>query len=222
MKLPFSFTLDVSIGKVVTYFVLSDLVLLSGWGLITPIFSVFIIQSVAGATLTTVGIAASIYWITKSLIQLPIAYYLDRTTGERDDFYVLLAGLMLVGLTAFSFILVHEIWQLYLAQFFHAIGFGMYVPSWTGIFSRHVNREHSSFAWSLDSTTISFASGVTGAIGGALAQAFGFPIVFFLGGLFSLSAAFLVLAVPDLIFPRKTSVETPVMLRDHTPRSTPR
>ena len=223
MKLPINirFGLDFSVGKVVRFFVLSDLLLISGWGLVGPIFAVFIIDSIAGATLVTVGIGASIYWITRSLIQMPIAYYLDKFKGEKDDFYVLIGGFLIVSLAAFSFMFIREVWQFYLIQFLHALGFGMYVPSWTGIFSRHVERDHSAFIWSLDNTVIGLAAGVTGVLGGVLAQEFGFSVVFFFAGLFTLFAALIVFAVPDLIFPRMpaSSVSTP--FRDHTARTTP-
>ncbi len=222
MRSLFSFRLNISLGKVVKYFVLSDLVLISGWGLINPIFAIFVKDMILGATLTTVGIAASIYWISKSAIQLPIAYYLDKVKGEKDDFYILVFGLLVASISAFGFIFVREIWQLYFVQLVHAIGFGMYVPSWTGIYSRHVKKKHSSFAWSLDSTIISFAAGFTGAIGGVIAQAFGFSIVFILAGTFTFIAALIIFAVPDLVFPRRSNAEDAVFLRDHTPHSSPR
>ncbi|MBI1960752.1 MAG: MFS transporter, partial [Candidatus Liptonbacteria bacterium] len=222
MKLPVrvQFNLDFSVGKVVRFFVLSDLLLISGWGLVSPVFAVFVKDSITGATLITVGIGASIYWIVRSIIQMPIAYYLDKLKGEKDDFYVLIGGFLIVSFAAFAFMFVTEIWQFYVVQFFHAVGFGMYVPAWTGIFSRHVDRDHSAFMWSLDNTVIGLASGVTGVFGGILAQEFGFSVVFFLAGLFTLFAALIVFAVPDLIFPRipATGISTP--LRDHTVRTT--
>ena len=66
---------NIQLNKLVKYFVLSDLLLLGGWGLIEPIFSIFIIDTVRGATLVTVGISAAIYWVLRSVIQLPLASF---------------------------------------------------------------------------------------------------------------------------------------------------
>jgi len=73
------------INRVVRFLILSDLIFLSGWGLIDPIFALFVVRDVLGATIITVGAAISVYWITKSLAQIPIAIYLDKHEGERDD-----------------------------------------------------------------------------------------------------------------------------------------
>ena len=76
-------------NAVIKRFILADLVWLSGWGLLAPIFAVFVLQQIPGATVVTIGIAAAIYWILKSLIQIPIAIAIDRTASERDDYLVL-------------------------------------------------------------------------------------------------------------------------------------
>src|ERR1700679_2608625 len=94
--------IDIKVGRLVKYFVISDFFLLAGWGLIDPVFSVFIIQRVVGGTLLTVGIAAAIYWIVRSVAQIPIANMLDRIPGEHDDFMALVGGLLLVGVSAIA------------------------------------------------------------------------------------------------------------------------
>src|SRR5271154_4052608 len=99
--------IDIKVGRLVKYFVISDFFLLAGWGFIDPIFSVFIVQKIAGGTLITVGIAAAIYWIIKSILQIPIAKYLDKTPGEKDDLMALIGGLLLAGVSAMAFSWVH-------------------------------------------------------------------------------------------------------------------
>ncbi|OGY96565.1 MAG: hypothetical protein A2122_02565 [Candidatus Liptonbacteria bacterium GWB1_49_6] len=207
--------IDISVGRVVKYFVLVDLLLLAGWGLVDPIFSVFIVQKIPGAGLVTVGIAAGLYWLIKSFVQLPAAKYLDRTPGEKDDFYLLILGLIIVSFAAFSLTLVGAVWQLYLVQIFKAVGFGFYAASWPAIFSRHLDKEKVSFDWALDSTAAGLAAGASGFVGGVLASIFGFGTVFFIGSIFSLSSAILLLAVPDLVLPQPNR-GTPV-IKDHTP-----
>src|SRR3989344_6393032 len=94
---------SLKVNRVVKYFILSDLVLFSGWGLVSPVFSVFVIEGIKEATLLTVGVSASIYWITRAIVQLPAANYIDRHEGEKDDFNMLLLGLILASIAAFTF-----------------------------------------------------------------------------------------------------------------------
>lgn len=207
--------IDLRVGRVVKYFILADLALLAGWGLIGPVFSVYVVETVAGATLATVGMAAAIYWVLKSLLQLPIASFLDRHEGERDDFIVLVGGLFASAFTAVAYVFITKTWHLYLVEMLHAVAFAFYVPAWSAIFSRHLDRDRVSFDWSLDSTVAGLSAGISGFFGGMIAYSFGFTWVFLLAGIFSAISAVVLLLAPDLVFPRKTSVEPQV--KDHTP-----
>lgn len=208
--------IDVSIhvSRIVRVFIASDFLLLAGWGLIGPIFALFVVERIPGANALTVGLAASIYWLTKSVMQIPIANFLDKQKSERMSFYVLVVGLLLASLVAFSFALVRTARGLYLLEFLHSIAFGLYVPAWSGLFSHHLEAKHQSLDWSLDSTVVGIASGITGAAGGALAAAFGYNAIFIMTGGFTLLSVLVLLAAPQLIFPRHRPDRTPI--KDHT------
>lgn len=208
-------SVDIKVGRVVKFFVLSDLFLLAGRGFVDPIFSVFIILKIPGATLTTVGIATGLYLILRSILQIPIANYLDRTPGEKDDFMALIGGLFLLGVCPLALILVGNVWELYAVQIFLAFAFALYFAAWPTIFSRHLDKDRVSFDWSLDSTTTSIAAGITGVLGAIVAETWGFPMVFVAASILSFVAAFVLLAVPDLVLPKPSKGE-PAM-RDHPP-----
>lgn len=207
--------INLKVGRVVKYFILADLALLAGWGLVGPIFSVFVIEKVAGATLVTVGVAAGIYWVLKSVLQLPVANYLDKTAGERDDFLALVAGLFISAFTAISYVFITQVWHLYLVEIIHAIAFALYVPAWSAMFSRHVDKDRVSFDWSLDSTVAGMSAGVSGLLGGIAAKVYGFPIVFVLAGILSAISAVILIMAPDFVFPKK-STQNPI-IKDHMP-----
>lgn len=189
------------IGRLIKLFVVSDLILLSGWGLIQPIFAVFVVESIAEATVITVGINAAIYWILKGVFQLPVAFAIDKIEGEKDNFVVLVMGLTLTGLSAFSFAFVNQIWQLYLVQAVHALGMAMYSPSWSSIFSSHLDEGHRALDWSLDNASLSLAAGFAGILSGYFVLWFGFPTIFIITAILSLTSAFIILITPKLIFP---------------------
>lgn len=195
---------------------ISDLVFLGAWGLIGPIFSIFILEDVAGATLITIGITSAIYWIVKSSVQIPVAMFIDKREGEKDDFYTLVFGLVLAGFSAILFLVVDTTLGLYTVQFIHAIAMGLYVPSWSAIFSRHIDKTHAAFNWSLSSTTIGFAHGVTALVGGVIGGVFGFQAIFILVGIFSFIGAFILFSVPHLILPKVAS-NNAEMFHNHSP-----
>ena len=201
------------LNKIVRYFIIGDLIMWSGWGLLDPIFAVFLINNVAGANLITIGFLATVYWFVKVFLQIPISLFLDKTHGERDDFYALIFGLMIIGVSAFSLMLATAIWHVYIIQFLKAIGFSFYIPAWSAIFSRHLDKKHTAFDWAISSSSVSFGIGLAGFLGASLASMFGFKLVFLSVGLVALSSAGLLLFVPDLILPKKT-VSAPQLV-DH-------
>jgi len=49
------------LNEVIRKFIISDLILFSGWGFISPLMSIFIVQEIGG-NLINVGISVAIYW----------------------------------------------------------------------------------------------------------------------------------------------------------------
>ncbi len=205
-------------NAVVRRFIIADLIWLAGWGLMAPIFAVFVLRQVPGATMLTVGTGAAIYWILKSIIQIPVAIAIDRTASERDDYLVLVMSLIFAGITSFSFIMVREIWQLYLVQAMQAVSFALYIPSWNGIFSRHLDPEHRSLDFALDSSAVGIGMGVAGLLGSFIAEQFGFGMIFFITAMSSFTSAAIIFCSPSIIFPRSRRDKS-LSLSDHTPRN---
>lgn len=218
MKLKKYFTLKkFGVNRIIKYFVIADLLFLGGWGLLGPIFPIFILEDIEGATLLTLGAVAALYWLVRSAVQLPVAILIDKHEGEKDDLSVLILGLMLAGFAAMSFLLVKSISGLFIVQFIHAFAFGLYTPSWSAIFSRHLEKKHLAFDWSLDHTAIGIAYAVSSFLGGAMAKFFGFHSVFIVASILSFASAFLLFSVPNLILPKVKSKQSFVL--DHTPKS---
>lgn len=206
---------DLKVNRVIRFFIAADLMLFGGWGLIGPVFALFVMDRIHGANLVVIGAATAVYWFAKSVLQIPVAVLLDRNKGEKDDFRVLITSFLIAGFSALAYLLVDTVFGLLSVALLQGIAFGLYVPAWSALFSRHLDTEHYSLDWSLDSTALGFASGITGFLGGVLASAFSFNAVFIFAAVLSFSSAILLMSVPDLILPRKTSKEG--LVQDHTP-----
>ena len=63
---------------------LSDIFVLTGFGLIQPILAIYINDGgVTGGTMLTAGMASAIFMLTKSLVQLPFGHYVDSHARQR-------------------------------------------------------------------------------------------------------------------------------------------
>jgi MFS family permease len=187
-----------SVNKVIKVLMSSSLALNSGWGFLMPVFAIFVLEKITisdpVAAAKVAGFSALVYWISKSSLQIPIAKYLDKNHGEIDDFWFSVVGIFLASLTPFGFIWATSPWHVYALQFLHALGMAMFIPSWSAIFTRHIDKGREALAWGLNSTVLGFGVGITGALGGIIATAFGFNFLFVLvGGLSIISSASLLL-----------------------------
>lgn len=199
-----------SINKVVKLLVLSDLALLFGWGLISPILAIFIIGHIQGGDVRVAGIAVGIYWLLKSLLQIPIGNYLDKNHGEKDDFCFLVVGTLLSSLAPLGFIVASLPWHIYIFQAVHAVGAGLALPAWCGIFTRHINKGKEAQSWALDSSAIGIGAGISGIIGGIIAKTFGFLPLFIGVSILGLVATILCFLIKkDLIVPKKKIILIP-------------
>jgi len=71
----------------------SDIFILTGFGLATPIMAIFIKETIVGGTILAAGIASAIFLSVKALIQIPFSRYID---SHRDRVRWLWTGTFLI------------------------------------------------------------------------------------------------------------------------------
>jgi hypothetical protein len=170
--------MNFKINSIVKYLILSDLFFWTGWGLINPIFAIFIVQRIEGGSAFVAGLAAAIYWILKSALRMPVGIFLDKCPGEKDDYFFLVLGLFIAAIVSFGFMFAKYPWHIYLLQSVYAVGMALTLSGWQAIFTRHIDKGKEATEWALDATGLGFGTGIAGAIGGWLVTVFGFEIVF--------------------------------------------
>jgi MFS family permease len=159
---------------------LSDIFVLTGFGLIQPILAIYVNQDIVGGSILTAGIASAIFMLTKSLVQLPFSKYLD-THGRKAKW--LIFGTLLMALVPLIYLTSRSIYQVFLAELIYGIGSGLAYPTWLGLWSVNLEKGKESFQWSLYSTSTGLGTAATGAAGAAIADLTGFTTTFLLAGL---------------------------------------
>jgi len=177
-------------NRTVKLLMFSDIFVLTGFGLIDPIFGIYLNDNIVDGTIFSVGLASAIFLVTKSLIQLPFSRHIDKH-DDLNDIKWLIIGICFVTAVPFLYIFASNIYWIYLAQFIFGIGSGLAYPSWLGLWSTHLDKNKESFEWSLYSTLIGFGTALAAAIGGALAEFVGFRSTFIIVGILSLIGCFI-------------------------------
>jgi len=188
------------INPVVRLFIISDFFIVGGLGLITPIFALFVTDFIEGATIETVGLAMTIYLITKSVGQTPIGIFIDRWRGQKDDMLILILSSLGFFVVSISYMLIDTVLQLYIVQFFYGFLAAASFPTWVSVFTRSVDKGKEGFEWSIYQTMADFGAAITAAVGSFIAANYGFNAVFILMATFSLVGTISLISANKIMF----------------------
>jgi hypothetical protein len=160
---------------------LSDIFVLTGFGLIQPILAIYINGGgVTGGTMLSAGLASALFLFTKSMVQLPFGHYVDKQPGKTKW---LILGTFLMAGVPIIYITANSIYHIYLAEVIYGLGSGLAYPTWLGLWSANLDKGRESFQWSVYSTSTGLGTAATGAGGAAVASVVGFNVTFIMAGL---------------------------------------
>jgi MFS family permease len=163
---------------------LSDIFVLTGFGLIQPILAIYINDGgVTGGTMLTAGMASALFLFTKSMVQLPFGHYVDKQSSKSKW---LILGTLLMAAVPIIYVSANSIYHIYLAEMIYGLGSGLAYPTWLGLWSANLDKGRESFQWSVYSTSTGLGTAATGAGGAALASLAGFYATFIMAGLLCL------------------------------------
>jgi len=163
------------INPIIRLLIISDTVFVGAVGLLGPVFALFIEDFIKGGNAAVAGLAAGIYLFTKSIFQIPIAHYIDKTLGERDDFWFMFIFTVFIAFIPLLYLVITTPLQLYIVQFILGLFTAFTFPTYMAIFTRHIDKEKEGTEWGIYFTLTDLTSAAFAAIGGYIATVQGFP-----------------------------------------------
>lgn len=179
-------------NKTLKLLIASDVFLFGGFGLISPIFAIFMNDNLVGGSIFSAGLASTIFLITHSVLQIIFAYKFN----PKDRIWMLLLGTGIIAVVPFCYLAAVSVYHIYLIQFVYGIGAAFAYPSWSSIFTSNLEKGQRGFQWSIYSSSVGIGTAITAAVGAWLAEMISFHFVFVLTGLFGV-ASLLILLILD-------------------------
>ncbi len=202
MKLNF-----LKLNQVILVIIFAQFVFTVAANLSVPFFALFVVQDI-GAAAAAGGFASAIYWVVKSVLQLPLARWIDKNHGEIDDYYSLLIGLTVTITGLFLFYFARELWHIFAIQALIGVGDAFVVPPLYAIFSRHLDHDSEGFEWAVQSSfSVGAGSALGGTLSGLLVATLGIRPLFLINGTLMLVGLVILLFLKPYIRPK---VPTPV------------
>ncbi len=166
-------------NPVIKLLILSDFIIWTSYQLVIPIFAIYVVTTLEGATIEVVGIATAVYLITKSIFEVPFGIYIDKKKGERDDLFFAVVGVLISAVAYVLFAFVTSAVQLYGVQALLGFGAAMAYPGWYALFTHHIDKGKEGLEWSLYDVILGIGMAASAAVGGFVAESYGFDVLFF-------------------------------------------
>lgn len=199
-------------NKKLLLLILSDIFILSSFGLIGPIFAIFIIENLEGGSVVAAGLSTTIFLVVKSVVQMPLSrYFIDK---EKHKTHSLLLGTLLIISVPFIYFFAKSVNTIFAAQAVYGLGAAMAYPAWFSLFTAYIDKKHKGFEYTLWSTGVGIGTALAAFVGANIANAIGFKALFFVVGFIAL-LGFGLLIVLNRIDGRsaKTNIQYPLKHR---------
>jgi DHA1 family quinolone resistance protein-like MFS transporter len=183
---------SLKMNKTLGILIMSDIFILGGFGLITPILAIFIEGGLSDGSVFAAGMASMIWFFTYSILQIVFSYKFN----PKDRLWMLISGTIIIALVPFAYLFMTSVTHLYIIEFLYGIGAALAYPSWASLFTAHLEKGARGLQYSLHSSGVGFAAAITAGVGGWLADnaklnlgfinLTGFQIVFLTTGIISI------------------------------------
>lgn len=184
--------------------VYTDFLFYTAAGFLSPIVAIFYAEGVSGGSIAIAGMVTALFWVVKSAVQVPVSIYGDRKKGEGDDFIMMFTGYVIISFVFLGYYLfVDQAWQVFVMEGIKAVGFGLMIPTYMAMYTRHIDKDRENTEWTLHSNAVGLGFAAAAAVGGLLAETFGFRAVFLLTFFLSLLAPVVLLIIRKEIMGKK-------------------
>jgi MFS family permease len=170
------------LSSIVEAFIISETFLWSAWNFVTPIFAIFVVNSIKGGNVQIAASAFSVSLIARVIFEIISGKYLNnKTDGNRLSLIIL--GMIIMSIAYLGFAFSHTVSLLFLFYILIGIGFGMASPAKYSLFTEHLDKDKATTQWSLyDAITLIGIASAT-ALGGFIASFYGFTFLFMLASI---------------------------------------
>lgn len=170
---------DFHMNSIVKAFIISEIFLWSSWNAIIPIFAIFAATKIPGSNTEVAASSFSAYLIVRVIFELITGRYLSKSK-EIQKFVISIMGIILISIGYVGFAQTHNIPFLFLFYGVIGMGLGIASPAKNSLFSMHLDKDKEVTEWSIYDGFVFMGMAMSAAIGGFVANRYGFSFLFYL------------------------------------------
>lgn len=152
----------------------ADLLLVGSYGLLLPIFALFLTERLPGVGIESVASAAAVWLFSYALFDWIFNSYMHHGDSERRAYGGLIAGTLVSALVPLAYLYAKDMSAVYAAQLALGFGLGLSKPSWSHIMRGTIDEKHRRTIGKMRQFTNTMIMASAAALGGLLAARYGF------------------------------------------------
>lgn len=168
-----------NVNPLVKAFIISETFVWSSYNFVTPIFAIFVINNIAGGNVQTAASAFSIFLISRVIFDLISCRFVAGQSESKKMFATIL-GLFILSIGYFGFAFSRTISFLFFFYIISGMGLGIATPSKNSLFSTHLDKNKEPTEWGIYDAITFIGMASTAALGGFIANQYGFQFLFLL------------------------------------------
>lgn len=184
------------LNPAVRAFVISEALFWSGWNFVAPIFSIFVVKEIPGATVSQAAYAFTLYLVCRMLMELVVSHRAGRLSNPQRA-VIDVVGMTVVSIAYIAIALKPTLLAVFVFYGIAGVGFGISSPVKYSLFSRSLEKETEAAVWGVYDVVTLMGMAVATSLGGLIADMFGFRLLFLLA-----SAVNILGALPYFFFIR--------------------
>lgn len=159
-----------NINKVVIFLTFSDVFAWGSYTIIAALTGLYLANKLGADTIQFVGIGTAIYFLTRSLAQIPLGRITDRYKNDKDEILILFVGVILMGIPFVFYPYISSQYHYFFLQFVFGLGVALNVTNWRKLFALNVDGGREGRQYAMYETIISAFTAVFSVIGGVIAN----------------------------------------------------
>jgi MFS family permease len=153
-----------------------------GSGLFLPIFAVFAER--VGGDILDAGIAAALFLLVTSTMQLPLGILVDRLKEK----WFIAFGYFLTAPVFLGYAFVQNKWELFALQIILGVAIAVADVSWDSMYDRHTEDTITGRSWARYHSIVGYATALGIIIGSSIVHFYGFDAVFIIGSILAFTS----------------------------------
>lgn len=170
------------INPIVKAFIISESFLWAAWNFVTPIFAIFATKNIVGGEIQIAASAYSVHLIVRVVVELITSRVVTKGSDRKLLMYAI-SGIAITSVAYIGFAMASTLVHLFVFYAIAGIGFGISSPAKGTLFAEHLDKEKATVEWGLSDATVFIAIALAAALGGFVAEAYGFRLLFILSAI---------------------------------------